>query len=141
MQVASGAAQGDTVVTGRQAGIAPGQFVADLDRDLTAELQAASDPAGREVTVTVAVSEVYLAPPVERVVAGTSYIVGTVVVDDANGQRIVPPTAVRGNSANIRLAGALGLATTQPVQKDYRGTLRGFARTVRTALFGAPDDA
>ena len=139
VQVAAGAAQGDTVVTGRQAGITPGQFVAELDRDLTAELAAASDPAGQDVTVTVVVSEVYLAPPVERVVAGTSYIVGTVTVDDANGQPIVPPTAVRGNSDNIRLVGALGLATTQSVQNDYRGTLRGFAKTVRTAIFGAPD--
>ncbi len=137
--VAEDAAQEDTVITGRQAGIRPEQFVPDLDAELTAALTEASDPSGAAVTVLVTVNQVYLAPPVERVVAGTSYIRGTVEVTGVDGRTVVRPTSVQGNSDNIRLVGALGLVTTQSVQNDYRGTLRGFAKTVRNALFGAPD--
>jgi hypothetical protein len=137
--VAGGVANAASVVSGRQLDVAPGQFVADLDGTLTASLQAASDPAGQPVTVSVIVDEVYLAPAVERVVAGTSYIAGTVSVTSADGTEIVPPASVRGNTSNIRLAGAFGLLTTPSLDNDYRGTLSGFARTVRNALFGAPD--
>ncbi len=137
--VAGDAASSQTVVTGRQAGIQSGQFRSDLDAELTSVLGQASDPAGTPVTVEVTVTEVYLAPPVERVVAGTSYIRGAVQVTDQQGRIVVRPTSVRGNTENIRLAGAFGLATTRSVQADYRGTLRGFAKTVRDALFGAPD--
>ena len=139
VSVAGDAATAETVVAGRQAGIAPGQFRADMRSELLSVLAEASDPAGTPVTVQVTVNEVYLAPPVERVVAGTSYIRGAVQVTDQQGRTVVRPSAVRGNTENIRLAGAFGLATTRSVQADYRGTLRGFAKTVRNALFGAPD--
>jgi hypothetical protein len=135
----AGAAADGTVVDGRQRSVSAAQFAADLDGTLTAALQGASDPSGRPATVSVTVSEVYLAPAIERVVAGTSYISGTVTVTGADGTPIVPPTPVRGNTSNIRLAGTFGLLTTPSLDNDYRGTLLGFARTVRDALFGATD--
>ena len=138
--VADGGAGDDaSVITGRSSVVSPAQFVADLDANLTAALSEASDASGLPASVTVAVSEVYLAPPLERVVAGTSYIAGTVSVTGADGSVLVPPTAVRGNTSNIRLAGTFGLLTTPSLDNDYRGTLRGFVGTVRDALFGSPD--
>jgi hypothetical protein len=134
-----GTGDGGSIVSGRSGVVSPAQFVADLDANLTAALTAASDPAGTPATVTVAVSEVYLAPPLERVVAGTSFIAGTVSVTGADGSILVPPTPVRGNTSNIRLAGTFGLLTTPSLDNDYRGTLRGFVGTVRDALFGTPE--
>jgi hypothetical protein len=130
---------GASVISGRSSVVSPAQFVADLDANLTAALRAASDPSGTPATVRVAVSEVYLAPPLERVVAGTSYIAGTVSVTGTDGRVLIAPTLVRGNTSNIRLAGTFGLLTTPSLDNDYRGTLRGFVGTVRDALFGSPD--
>ena len=138
--VVPGAGAG-SVITGREIGVDADRFKADLDAALTHTLRDASDTAGEPVTVSVVVSEAFLAPPVNRAVAGTSYILGTVSVTGSGGGVLVRPTEVQGNSDNIRLAGLPGVLTTQTVENDYRGTLRGFANTVRTAIFGAADGA
>ncbi|MFL4469965.1 hypothetical protein ACERZ8_08840 [Tateyamaria armeniaca] len=115
-----------------------------LDDDLTAAISAAlaaqSDPDGRVVTVDVTMEQVRLAPPIERVAAGTSTATGVISVTEVGtGAVVVPPTRLTGNSENIRAAWVIGLATTRTVDIDYRGTVNGFANTTRIALFGEPD--
>ncbi len=127
-------------IVGRRAGVTADRLARDLDATLTDALARASDPEGRPVTVEVDVIEARLAPPIERVAAGTSRIRARVTVTGADGTIVVPPTEITGNSDTIRLVGVLGVATTPSVENDYRGTVRGFAKTVRDALFGAPGE-
>ena len=83
-------------------------------------------------------TEVRLAPPAERIVAGTSTAKGVLKVTEVKGKRVVvPPTAITGNTKNIRMVGLIGLVTTVSADKDYQGTVAGFADTLRKALFGA----
>jgi hypothetical protein len=127
----------DVAVTGRQSAVTKEQLDADLTAAVTAELAQGSDATGTPAEVTVVVQSVKLAPPAARIVAATSTISGTVsVTEQKTGRVIVPPTAVTGNSKSLRAVGVIGLATTQTVENDYRGTIAGFAATVRKALFG-----
>jgi hypothetical protein len=124
-------------VEGRTSPVTKEQLAADLTGYLTSSLAEKSDPNGKPVNVAIVMSKVRLAPPIERVVAGTSTAKGTVTVTEVGTDNIVVPTTeVTGNTENFRFVSVIGLATTVTVEKDYRGTLKGFATTVRTALFG-----
>lgn len=126
-------------VEGRTSTVSREQLDADLTAALGAALASQRDPAGRVVQVDVTMETLRLSPPIERVAAGTSTATGVVTVTEVGtGDVIVPPTRLSGNSENFRGAWVLGLATTRTVDKDYRGTVNGFANTVRIALFG-PD--
>lgn len=128
-------------VEGRESSITTAQLDTDLTAALTAALTSKNDPEGRLVQVNVTMESFRLAPPVERVVAGTSTAVGLISVTEVGTNAvIVPPTRVSGNSENFRGAWVLGLATTRSVDKDYTGTVNGFANTARTALFGPDQD-
>ena len=141
VSVAPSIANQSSVVTGRSYQVGSAKLVSDLEASLRSSLAQNSDATGTPVRVSVVVNEVFLAPPAGRVVAATSFIKGSLSVTKADGEAVIPPRAIRGTTDNIRLAGALGLVTTQSGEEDYRGTLRGFAKTVRTALFGKSDGA
>lgn len=124
-------------VEGRTSTVTRAQIDTDFTAAITAALAAQSDPMGRPVAVNVTMERVRLAPPIERVVAGTSMATGVISVTEiGSGAVIVPPTRLTGNTENIRAAWVLGLVTTRTVDKDYIGTVNGFANTVRLALFG-----
>ena len=109
-----------------------------LETAIEAAIAPDNDPDGRLVNVNVLMTELRLAPPLERVVAGTSSATGIMTVTDAEtGDRISPPVSVTGNTENIRAAGLIALATTVTPQEDYQGTVRGFAETIRQTLFGS----
>jgi hypothetical protein len=123
-------------VDGRTSTVTREQLGTDLTAAITAALASDSDPTGRAVDVTVNMETLRLAPPIERVVAGTSSATGVIsVTETGTGVAVVPPTRLTGNTENIRAAWILGLATTRTVDKDYRGTVNGFAETARQALF------
>ncbi|WP_299723050.1 hypothetical protein [uncultured Tateyamaria sp.] len=127
-------------VEGRAFAVTREKLDADLTAAITAALASKSDPEGRPVRVDITMEQLRLAPPIERVAAGTSAATGVVsVIEVGTGAVVVPPTRVTGNSESIRAAWILGLATTQTVDKDYGGTVNGFAATTRAALFG-PDE-
>jgi hypothetical protein len=97
-----------------------------------------SDPNGTPARVDVVMTQIRLAPPLERVVAGTSTATGILTVSHAEtGERLAPSTPVTGTSENIRAAGVIALATTVAPEEDYRGTVRGFAEAIRQTLFGS----
>ncbi len=126
-------------VEGRKSDVSKEQLQADLEAAVSQSLAAKSDPAGIPVKVEIVMSQLRLAPPLERVVAGTSSATGQVTVTEIGQPRrvIVPPTEVVGNTNNFRAVALIGLATTASVEKDYQGTLAGFADTIRKALFGS----
>jgi hypothetical protein len=122
---------------GRAVTRTPAQFEADLTAALMTELEPVSHSGGTPVEVKVKITQLRLAPPIERFVAGTSYLASLVsVVETGSGRVVVPETEVSGNTDNFRFVGLVGLVTTVSVEDDYRGTLRGYAKTVREALFG-----
>ena len=124
-------------VEGRPLSVTKSQLEADFTRAISAAFAAQSDPNGRPVQVLVDLEQVRLAPPAERIVAGTSTAVGVVTVTElGTGAVIVPPTRVTGNTENFRGVSVIGLVTTASVDKDYNGTVNGFANAVRAALFG-----
>ena len=124
-------------VEGRPLSVTKSQLEADFRRAISAAFAAQSDPNGRAVQVLVDLEQVRLAPPAERIVAGTSTAVGVVTVTElGTGAVIVPPTRVTGNTENFRGVSVIGLVTTASVDKDYNGTVNGFANAVRAALFG-----
>lgn len=124
------------VVEGRVSTVTREQLDADLTAAISAALAFESDPDGRVVQVDVTMEAVRLSPAIERVAAGTSTARGVISVTEVEtGTVIVPPTPLSGNTENIRAAWILGLATTRSVDDDYRGTVNGFANTVRLALF------
>lgn len=128
------------VVEGRSSTVTAQQLDDDLTSALTAALASSSDPAGRSVNVSVTMEQFRLAPPIERVVAGTSTATGVVSVTDAQtGDVVVAPTRMSGNTENFRAASVLGIATTRTVDKDYRGTVNGYAETARKAIFPDPE--
>jgi hypothetical protein len=128
-------------VEGRTSTVSKEQLDDDLTAALTAALAGKSDPEGRLVTVDVTMEQFRLAPPIERVVAGTSTATGVVTVTEVGtGTVVVPPTRLTGNTESIRAAWILGLATTRTVDKDYVGTVNGFASTTRRALFGEDEE-
>ncbi|UWR22957.1 hypothetical protein [Sulfitobacter sp. S190] len=125
-------------VSGRASTVTKAQLDDDLTAALGAELAKASTPDGTPVTVAVTLTSVDLAPPVTRVAAAASSATGTVTVTEVGTDRtVVPATTLTGTSNSLRAPGVIGLATTQSVENDYRGTLSGFASTVRKALFGS----
>lgn len=129
----------DVAVSGRASPVTAQQLDDDLTAAISAALAAQSDPTGRVVRVDVVMEEVRLAPPIERVAAVTSTATGVITVTEvATGAVVVPATRVSGNTENIRAAWVLGLATTRTIDIDYRGTVNGFANTIRIALFGDP---
>ena len=124
-------------VEGRTSTVTREKLDADLTAAITAALAAKSDPEGRRVRVDVTMEKLRLAPPIERVAAATSTATGVISVTElGTGTAIVPPTRLTGNTENIRAPWILGLATTRSVDKDYGGTVNGFAATIRKALFG-----
>jgi len=126
-----------SAIEGRVSTVTREQLDNDLTAALSAALSAQSDPDGRLVTVDVTMEQVRLAPPIERVAAGTSTATGVIKVTEiGTGTVVVPPTRLTGNSENFRGAWVLGLATTRTVNVDYGGTVNGFANSVRIALFG-----
>ena len=58
------------------------------------------------------------------------------VKDVASGADIIPPTAITGNSEQLRLGGAIGVITAPNADVDYQQTIRGFAAAVRMRIFG-----
>lgn len=127
-------------IEGRVSPITREQLETDMTTALTAALSSKSDPEGRPVTVSVTMEKLRLAPPIERVAAATSTATGVVtVIETGTGTVVVPPTRLTGNSENIRGIWIAGLATTRTVDKDYLGTVNGFASTTRIALFGADE--
>ncbi len=128
-------------VEGRTSTVTREQLDADLTAAINAALASESDPNGRPVMVNVTMETLRLSPPIERVAAGTSTATGVISVTEVGtGAVVVPPTRLTGNTENFRGAWVLGLATTRTVDKDYRGTVNGFANTVRLALFGPDED-
>ncbi len=128
----------ETAVSGRELALTRTQLDADLTAALTTELSAASVPSGVASDVTVTVNSVDLAAVITRAAGATSSITAVVTVtEEGTGREIVPSTQLTGNSDALRGAGVIGLATAQTVEQDYRGTLAGFASTVREALFGS----
>ena len=128
----------ESAVTGREIALTTTQLDTDLTAALTAQLSAASDPSGVASDVIVVVESVDLAPVINRAAGATSSITAVVTVtEEGTGRVIVPSAQLTGNTDSIRGAGVIGIATTRTVEQDYRGTLSGFASTVREALFGA----
>ena len=126
------------MVEGRTLKVTHTQLKSDMEAAVLSAVAPESDANGTPVDVAIAVSKMRLASPLARVVADTSSLTGTVrVTEVGTGREVVPATEVTGNTKNIRGAGVIGLATTVSVEKDYRGTLAGFANTVRKALFGS----
>ncbi len=115
---------------------------AQLEQDLTAaitrEALLLSDPNGLLADVNVTIEKVYLAPLVERVVAGSSYIEGTVsVTNAADGSIIIAPTQVIGNSDTLRAIGALGAVgalANADVETDYQNSIDGYAKALIASL-------
>ncbi len=125
-------------VTGRTSNVTVSQLDADLTAAIRASVAQASDPNGTPADLSVRVSALMLAPPASRAVGNGSSIKGVIkVTEQKTGRVIVPATELTGFSKSLRAVGAIGLATTQTVEKDYRATLSGYAETVRVALFGS----
>ena len=126
------------VIEGRELQITPAAVSQLFEAEIRNSVARSSDPNGTPVNVDVVMTQIRLAPPLERVVAGTSTATGTLTVANAEtGERLSPPTSVTGNSDNLRAAGVVALATTVTPEEDYRGTVRGFAEAIRQTLFGS----
>ncbi|MEP2890822.1 hypothetical protein [Tateyamaria sp.] len=127
-----------TGVEGRALSVSTQQLEADFMTAVSAALASKSNPEGRAVRVDVRLEQVRLAPPAERIVAGTSSATGTITVTDINsGAVVVPSSRVVGNTENFRGVSVIGLATTPSIENDYKGTVNGFANSARQALFGS----
>jgi hypothetical protein len=127
----------DNAVTGRDVSVTKAQLQSNLTDALTASLAKSSDPDGIPARVVVVVSGVNLTSPLHAAAAGgPSSIEGLVSVVALDGNRqIVSPKSIKGSSADLRLPGVLGVVTSPSAENDYRGTVAGFAETVRRALF------
>ncbi len=126
------------VVEGRDLPITRAAAAGLLEDAIEGAVARSNDPNGRAVNVDVVMTQIRLAPPLERVVAGTSSATGTLTVTDAEtGERLKAPVSVTGNTTNLRAPGVVGLATTVTPEEDNRGTVRGFAEAIRQTLFGS----
>ena len=56
------------------------------------------------------------------------------VTDVANGADIIAPTAITGNSEELRLCCAIGIIIAPLAEEDYDQTIRGFAEAVSARL-------
>ena len=128
----------NAVVEGRELPVSRASAASVLESAIISAVAPSNDPNGTPVDLDVVMTEVRLAPPLERVVAGTSSATGTLTVKDAEtGDLLSGPVTVTGNTENLRAAGIIALATTVTPQEDYRGTVRGFAEVIRQTLFGS----
>ncbi|XDA98806.1 hypothetical protein AB1M95_02565 [Sulfitobacter sp. LCG007] len=128
----------DLVIKGRQLERSRAQLKQDVTAALEAELRPVSVKDGTPVVVAVELVDLHLANTAERFVAQTSHVTTMVSVTEiGTGRVVVPATEVSGNTDNFRAIGVVGAATTLSVEEDYRGALRGYAKTVRAALFGS----
>ena len=123
---------------GRQYSVSQSELRSDFETALSAALATGSVAGATPVRVDVTLTGLRLAPPPERIAGATSTATGIVRVTETGSDRvIVPSTEVTGNSENFRAVLGLGLVTTPGIDKDYSGTVNGFADTVRQTLFGS----
>ncbi len=126
------------IIEGRELQMTSAAVSQLFEAEIVNAVAQSSDPNGTPAKVDVVMTQIRLAPPLERVVAGTSTATGILTVSHAEtGERLVPSTSVTGTSENIRAAGVIALATTVTPEEDYRGTVRGFAEAIRQTLFGS----
>ncbi len=117
-----------------------------IEQDLTAALSSQMIRPGQgrpNARVAVQVDEVWLVSRGQSfITGGKSNIRGTMTVTDlASGKQILPPTKVFGMNEGFRLNGVIGALTAPEPEKDYAGTVAGFAHQVAVQLLGEPDKA
>ena len=123
------------VSEGRTINKSTAQFAEDLEAALVRELSAVSVPDGVPADFNVTVQRMYLAPIVNRLVAGTSSIESSVsVINASDGSTIVEPVKVVGNSDQLRGPGPVGAVTTKTVEADYQGAVNGYAKALLASL-------
>lgn len=114
-----------------------------IERDLTRALSAQMIRPGQgrpNARVAVKVDEIWLVSRGQSfITGGKSTIRGTITVTDlASGKQILPQTEVFGMNEGFRLNGVIGALTAPEPQKDYEGTVEGFAHQVAVRLLGEP---